>query len=251
MLIGLAGLIVAFFALLSGGPKADPLIVHMDKYAKKVVLDKDRLAEIKEDTKAIKSLSKAYNKQTKKYSKELSAMYAQRETSTEDFQAFFDRVAAYEREVNEAYFPLRVHIQNTLGEEEWKAVIEGAQKDIAKDEKRREKTLAAFFKDLEKAKTQALKAIDDPDKSKEASAHLDAFIAVGEDLADDLALVYHRNSDVMLDQTASQDDLMSLAETYDSQYLELLDAYVLLHNQLVKTTTDAEWKKVVKKLSKL
>ena len=105
MLIG-AG--IALFALLfMGGAQEDLIIIHGEKYVKKVVMNKERKELILAEFKSIKKLQKSYQKMNKKNGKQLETLIKNYQTDEKSFKSFFEKLAEDERQVNEQFFSHR------------------------------------------------------------------------------------------------------------------------------------------------
>jgi uncharacterized protein YbcV (DUF1398 family) len=102
MLIG-AG-IALYLLLFMGGAQDDLMIMHGEKYVKKVVVDKDRKGLILAEYKAIKGIQKSYQKMNKKNGKLLKELIKNYQTDETTFKSFFEKLAEDEEQVNDQFF---------------------------------------------------------------------------------------------------------------------------------------------------
>jgi hypothetical protein len=250
MIIGLVGIIISLFAILSG-PKEYPLVEDIDKFAKKVVVDKELYAHIKAESKSIAKLSKEYAKQTKVYSKEMLALVEDQTTTRSAFEALNKAMLSYESSINSDYFAHRSNILNEVTDEEWKGIVDHATKAIQKDRKARQKALDKYVAGLEKRMSRIVNSMSDNTKSRQAKTYLDAFEQVSSRLTEDLLMVYHNNANLLKNRTSTIEDIQGISAEFEKDWRELYNAYVDLHQNLASLCDKDEWKKVGKQLTKI
>ena len=250
MIIGLVAVIVAFFAIFAG-PKDDPLIADIDQFAKKVVIDKDIYAQIKGESKHIARLGKAYGKQTKKFAKQFADITVDQASTRQDFESLLTTMMTYEDEVNSDYYSRRLNILSLVSDDEWAGILEKAEKKITKDKKSKQKLLEMYSKGLANSQMKIVAAIDESDRKQKAEEYLDEFVLHTGQVTEDIFLVYHDNADLLRSRGATMEQMMDMSDTFASDWGELYDAYIDLHQNLAELCKASEWKKVGKELAKI
>lgn len=249
MIIG-AG-IALFLLLFAGGTQNDLLILHGEKYVKKVVVDQDRKALILAEYKNIKQLQKTYQKVTKKNTQFLGELIADYSTEKSTFDEYFAKLALEERNTNDEFNTFRTSIQGQLTQEEWDQIMEEIQKSIVKDENTAGKTLAAFEKDLEKMKSKILDILYEDFRRATAERALNEFITTVKRSGEEI-LKYSPEEKVLLqEKETSKAELDKLGDAIIGQWIEMLDAVAVLHGDLKEVATEEEWKSIAKWLNKI
>ena len=249
MLIG-AG-IALFVLLFMGGAQDDLIIMHGQKYVKKVVEDKDRKGLILAEFKSIKKLQKSYQKMNKKNGKQLKALIKNYHTDEETFKAFFQKMAEDEEQINDQFFAHRLTIQDKITQEEWDEILDQIQKAVGKGEKTANKSILGFEKDLAKMKTKILDVLNEDFRKEKAEASIDVFIKSVQKLGREIAEKGPDEKEKLLNKSTSREELDQQGDELISQWLELLNAVATLHNELHDIATEEEWPKVSKWLNKI
>jgi hypothetical protein len=249
MLIG-AG-IALYLLLFMGGAQDDLIIMHGEKYVKKVVVDKNRKGFILAEYKAIGKLQKSYQKMNKKNGKQLEALIKNFQTDEKSFKSFFEKLAEDERQVNEQFFSHRLVIQEELTQEEWDKIMGNIQKSLSKDEKATGKTLANFEKDLAKMKAKILAVLNEDFRKDKAEGYINEFIASVQKSGKEIVEYAPEEKDILLEKTTSKEELDKLGDEKIGAWLHLLDAVATLHLKLSEISTEEEWKTISKWMNKI
>ena len=249
MLIG-AG-IALYLLLFMGGSQNDLLILHGEKYVKKVVAEKDRKELILAEFKSISKLQKEYQKVNKQNTKYLAGLVTDYGTDKATFDEFFKKLAEEEGATNEKFNTYRSSIQEQLTQEEWDQVMDHIQKSIAKDEKTAGKSFATFEKDLEKMKSKILDILNEDFRREKAEASLDDFITTVKKSGEEILKYAPEEKEMLQKKETSKAELNKLGDDIIGQWIELLNAVADLHGDLKKVTTEEEWKSVSKWLNKI
>ena len=249
MLIG-AG-IALYLLLFMGGTQDDLIIMHGEKYVKKVVVDKDRKGLILAEYKAIGKLQKSYQKMNKKNGKQLKALIKNYHTDGEAFKSFFEKLAEDEEQVNDQFFAHRLVIQEKLTQEEWDKVMDDIKKSITKDEKTVGKSLRSFEKDLAKMKSKILDVLNEDFRKDKAEASIDRFITSVQKFGKEIVEYAPDEKELLLKKNTSKEELDELGIGVINQWLKLLSAVAILHSELHDIATEEERPQVSKWLNKI
>lgn len=243
--------IVAFLAIFLGSPQNDLLLSKMDKYVKKIVIDKDKKALIISELKASDKLQKAYQKRTKKYVKGLCELTENQKTSQEEFIKYFQGIVDYEVETNKLYIPHRIIVQKALSQEEWDKIIDAGQKEFKKGKKANDKKIEKLKKELNKIASAISKQIDD-EKDKEALSNtLKSFNTNMMALGVEIIRKNPYEQEILLNKDASEVDLFSVINEGNKQWMQSFDIFTALFIDLSKNVPEDKWKPVAKQLKKL
>lgn len=247
MLIALG---LAIVAILFGAPQSDLLLSNMDKYVKKIVVDKNVKKQILYELKDVRKLEKTYQKRTKKYVKELKSLAHNKNTSKEQFAAYFEELVNYELETNKQYIPHRVAVQNALSEDEWDKIIDAGSKEFKKGKKANDKRLDKLKTELNKIEKNITKHIDDKKNKALAENILSTFNADMYGLAVEIIRKNPYEQEVLLNKNASEEDLFSVINEDNKQWMEMFVAFSALHKDLSELVPSEKWKPVSKELKK-
>jgi hypothetical protein len=249
MLIG-AG-IALYLLLFMGGAQDDLMIMHGEKYVKKVVVDKDRKGLILAEYKVIKGIQKSYQKMNKKNGKLLKELIKNYQTDETTFKSFFEKLAEDEEQVNDQFFSHRLIIQEKLTQEEWDEIMDKIQKSVSKDEKTVGKSLRSFEKDLAKMKSKILDVLNEDFRKDKAEAAINEFIESVKKSGKEIVEYAPDEKELLLEKNTSKKELDQLGDEIINQWLELLNAVATLHNELHDIATEEEWPKVSKWMNKI
>ncbi len=248
MLIGAA---LALLAILLGGPSNDLLILKLAKPVKQEVVDLDKKEEILNEIKAVKKLSKTYNKKTKVFTKELRQLAMDQSTDKAAFDAFYATVVEYEIEANKSFIPHRIAIQENMSQEEWDAAISSISKAIKKSKKTNDKILAKYKKTLDKFDSKIRESFENQDNSEKAGLVAEEFSTSVYDLVVKILEYDQSEEEVLLSNKASYEDLEALVEESNEEWVSSFVGLSSLHTELAALATADEWKHVAKELKKI
>ena len=248
MLIGAA---LAILAILLGGPSNDLLILKLAKPVKQEVVDLDKKEEILNEIKAVKKLSKTYNKKTKVFTKELRQLAMDQSTEKAAFDAFYATLVEYEIEANKSFIPHRIAIQENMTQEEWDAVISSTTKAIKKSKKSNDKVLAKYKKTLDKFESNIQKSFENQDSREKAGLAAEEFSTSIYDLVVKILDYDQSEEKVLLNNKATYEDLEALVEESNAQWMDSFVGLSSLHAELAGLAAAHEWKSVAKELKKI
>jgi hypothetical protein len=234
-----------------GGAQEDLIIIHGEKYVKKVVMDKDRKGLILAEFKSIKKLQKSYQKMNKKNGKQLETLIKNYQTDEKTFTAFFQKLAEDEKQVNEQFFTHRLVIQDKITQEEWDEIMGNIQKSVSKDDKTAGKTLSNFEKDLSKMKTKILAVLNEDFRKDKAEGYINEFIASVQRSGKQIVEKGPEEKEILLNKNTSREELDKLGDEKIGAWLDLLDAVATLHLKLGEISTEEEWKTISKWMNKI
>jgi len=216
MLIGAA---LALLAVLLGGPSNDLLILKLSKPVKQEVVDPDKKAEILNEIKAVKKLSKTYNKKTKVFTKELRQLAMDQSTDAAAFDSFYATVVEYEIAANKSFILHRIAIQENMTQDEWDAAISSISKAIKKNKKTNDKVLAKYKKTLDKFDSKIRESFENQDNSEKAGLVAEEFSTSVYDLVVKILEYDPGEEKVLLSNEATQKELEALVEESNEEWV--------------------------------
>ena len=244
-------LILAALMIILGSQQNDLLILKIRKPVKKVVVDVDRKAEILSEIKAVKKLYKTYGKKTKDFTKQSEKLLIDQSTDRETFDSFYNSVVEYEIEVNKEFIPHRIRIQDNISQEEWEEILIAAAKAYKKQQKSGQKALTKLKKHLNKMRERMMNHVKDPGRREKAGVHLEEFSGLVYDFAIQIVEYDHFEEEILVNKNATEDELSSIVERTNKQWIKIFDALSILHAELAALVTADEWKSVARELKKL
>lgn len=248
MLIGLA---IAIFAFLFGGPQNELLLSNMDKYAKKVIVDKDTKKLVISEVKAVNKIQKQYQKETKKQVKQLNKLVVNQNTSAQEYASFFSGVVEYNLELNNEFIPHRLTVQKSLSENEWESILEEGKKEFKKSKKVSQKRLDKFKKELAKSEEKILKSIDNTGDRDIAKIKIMEFNKGMTEAAISLLDKNPYNQQILLNKDASEANLMEVINHDIEEWSKMFEVIKTLHLELSQLVPEENWKIVSKEFKKI
>lgn len=248
MLIGLA---IVIFAFLFGGPQNELLLSNMDKYAKKVIVDKDTKKLVISEVKAVNKIQKQYQKETKKQVKQLNKLVVNQNTSAQEYASFFSGVVEYNLELNNEFIPHRLTVQKSLSENEWESILEEGKKEFKKSKKVSQKRLDKFKKELAKSEEKILKSIDNTGDRDIAKIKIMEFNKGMTEAAISLLDKNPYNQQILLNKDASEANLMEVINHDIEEWSKMFEVIKTLHLELSQLVPEENWKIVSKEFKKI
>ena len=240
------------FALLFAASGSSPLIIpKLDKYAKKHIEVKANSKQVVDLIKADRKKRKAINKQHKGNLKELVKLNYSRTTTEADFTELFREIIDVRDELQIADVKLKTEVQKYITEKEWDLIVEDNKKAISKSLKKKQKKMLKIDKKFDKMVNQVSEIVQNENKLKGITAALNEFQKViktnlktsKEYMSDDTSLIYSYES--------SSSEIREIQERANQMRQETFESYAKTHFEVVKLTTEDEWKSIVKRFKKV
>jgi hypothetical protein len=247
MLIGLATLISI---LLFGGAGELFYVDNLEKGIKKYVEEKDRKKEILTDLKNAKSIFKDFEKNRKADYKIFHNLYAEKNTSTEQLNSFFEDLVTKRTNFQAQIIDQRILIFKKIKAEEWDNIVQSsgsmAEKRVAKIKKKTAKKDVYFSKTRaqieshiknEKNKQRLLAAIDNVNNSAKALESI-------------LLTINTSHNKILADKNSGKTELLEIVTEDSKNRNPLFDSMVNFHRIANDNCSDDEWHKIMKSFTK-
>jgi len=222
-----------------------PFIVKdLDKYVKTHVVDKSKSDKIIVLLKDAKSKRKEVSKKDAKFLKELDKMLQSRATQQTEFNDLLKRVLDAQTESQNTNIAVIKKVQDDITPDEWAAIQKDIEKSLIKSDKDRLKHLKKAEIFYDKWSGKVAKTIVDKEKNKLAleaiarnkQVYIDNYKKVQAELMNPKSVMYKYK--------ATEDELVQLRETIIKLITDVYESSVATHIELVKLTTEDEWKKI-------
>jgi len=222
-----------------------PFIVKdLDKYVKTHVVDKAKQDKIIILLKDSKDARKDVVKLDKKHLKDLDKLLQARDSKPNDYNVLLEEILASQAKSQKANIAVMQEAQNDITAEEWVAIQTDIKSSLEKSDEDRLKHLEKVEKYYEKWKSKVAKTIVDKEKSKQAINIIDKnkemFIGNYKKAQAELM----NPESVMYKYKASETELVELRTMIIDLIKEVYKSSVDAHFELIKLTTDEEWKKI-------
>ncbi len=248
MLIGIAALVLMLF---SGGQETYFLNPNIQKSVKTYVKDKQRKSEIDDLIKGIEKDQKSFLKKRKKYyNKKVSELNLNYHSNKEDFDKLFSEYSDDRQKMMDSYWDKESKIRSLFEEAEWSQMIEQELEKPDKEKARKEFTKASekLFGDLvsvcKKHITEASRQEAALLAVKEGQENVNHFI-------DEYLNQNYKHLEPLRTRTATKADFEKATESLSHLRGELLKSIGDMRFNVLKNTTEAEWKSVAKEMDKL
>lgn len=237
---------IILFAMVFGSGGSPFVVPKMDKYVKKYVQDSARKKEALSLLKEAKAERKIYTKENKKLVKEYNSLFASRSTTREQFEDLSQRSISAHSKSQMTNIDLAIESRKYITKEEWEKLNEDIINDIEKYNKKLDKLENKFRKMFNKLESKIETTIEDSDKAIAALTSLNKFrstlsgnfTAIKEYLVNKNSPIYTYELD--------KKGMLEIKTTYNKKEEELHKYYCDFHFELVNTTTEEEWNKLIR-----
>ncbi len=229
-------------------------IQDMDKGVKEHILDDERREEIRAELKSTKKMVKGFNKGRKSHFKTLKNMNSSRETTSEEFMAFFEVLNGERAEFREKLIDARIELAKKITADEWTAIMEKSGESIAK---RREKARKKSDKDkakgrevFGKTREAILEEISDPGREQVLLTNLDAMKSSFVILGDKINALNTKENAILARHDAKRAEFEQLIDEVDGLRDSSFKQIMEFHSIVKENTNQEEWGKVMKQFNK-
>lgn len=249
MLIGLATLISILFF---GGVSETFLVDKLEKGVKQYVVDKERQKEITADLKVSTKYIKAFNKERKNSFKSFQDLNADRNTSIEEFNLFFDKLMNDRMAFQEKVIKDRISILNRIEPDEWELILEKSKESIEKASAKTQKKLdkGKISEPFVKTKSVIDEVVTDTERKEKIGKALSTFVRSQEKTVEKLKSMNSLDSDIINSKDASEKDILKLAEEINELRKITFSDLTSFHFSVKEITTEAEWEAIIKSFNK-
>ncbi len=249
---------IALLTFLFGGGAIDTFfLAKLDKGVKEYVLEKERKTEIRADLKNAKKTSKSFDKERKARIKDFSGLLGVRNTTTTEFDGFYDDMQTLRVAFQDAMIDARLATAENIHEDEWASIVEYSKSIIdEREEKQRKKAekkkgekdpkKSPFFK----TRKAISETVADVEKQQSMFGVLDDVVAAFEALDREIRSINAKENDVIIRKAATRQEMKQLAEETNELRRSTFDCLIQIHAGFKQNTTESEWEVVAKALRK-
>ena len=223
-----------------------PFIVKdLDKYVKTHVVDETKRDKIIVLLKDAQSKRKEVSKKDAKFLKELDKMLQSRDTKEISFDDFLKKVLDAQTESQKTNIAVLKKVQGDITPEEWTAIQKDIEKSLIKSDKDRKKHIEKAEKYYDKWTQKISKTIADKEKNKlvidliakNKEVYMNSYKKVQAELMNPKSVMYKYK--------ATEEEYIQLRENIIKLITDVYESSVSTHLELVKLTTEEEWKKIL------
>ena len=242
MLIGIGLLIVGLFAIIGGD---SPFVIpHLDKYVKTYVVDDSEKQIVLDLLKDAKSERKEVSKTNADYLKELQKLTVSREATPEKFDDLAKRMGVFNKEAQKENLNVTREVQKHITAEEWKIIQISIAEDLEKSDKDKVKHIKQLEGAFDKWIAKINKTIIDEDKRKAAVESVEELRKINLANYKEIQIEFLNKNSAAFKYKATESELTELQNELIGLIEEVYDANTKTHFDLVKATTEEEWKKI-------
>jgi hypothetical protein len=239
------------FTLFFGENEPVFILPKLEKYVRQNIEDKSRKDRILELRKISKKNRKKQNKYKSKTYKQFQKLNLSTTSTLEDFNALMNAYSEKRDTFQNEEIKNILEAKSLISDKEWTQIVDASYKDIRKQKKEIDKRLQKHTK--HHIKTLAL--IESAIHPKYDSKKIDTVVSNIYSSYKKYVLEYHnllenQNSILYRHNTTERELRQSIAhfnELHDAIYLSIIKG----HFDLLQTTTNRDWKKILKRTNKL
>ncbi|TAJ03426.1 hypothetical protein DMA11_24145 [Marinilabiliaceae bacterium JC017] len=239
------------FTLIFGGNNSLYLVPKLNKHIKRNVENKADIKELQSLLKENRKQKKAFNKTHKGFIKEFKKLNACRNTSCEEFDAVFTKAMTERKHLQKTDAKMKVASTNYISEEEWKAIIKAAQKDINKVIKQQKKEKQKQEKVFQKLNRTIRQSIEDETKKQKALEASDRLKESFFNIIDSYNNYITNTNSTIFSYHTTKEQLMEAQTRANQLRKELHLAITDMHFEMAESTNPREFKKVIRLINKL
>jgi uncharacterized protein YlxP (DUF503 family) len=249
MLIGLATLISVLFF---GGVNEYFLVNKLEKGVKKYVVEKERKKEITAELKNSKKFIKAFNKERKNEFKLFKVINADRETTKEEMNQFFDQLIKERRDFQKIIIQSRIEICGKINPDEWESILELSRKSVAKEKDKQQKKIdkGKDSEPFKKTIASINKFITDRERKEKVLQSIKDFINSRDEMTRKLTGMNTIDNAIVTKKDVSEEELKQLAEDLNELREIGFESLVDFHMSAKEHTTKDEWDNIIKAFNK-
>ncbi len=243
-----ATLLSLIYVLLTGGHRSPFITPKLSKRVKKNVKDatkKKKVLAVIKDTNAAQA---RFDNRLKSYHKMLSSLVGDKGMTKREFADIFKGLLSDHSQLQKQIIDARIIMLNDLTPEEFDTCVD---KDYQPSKKAFAKTTKKLSAHLDHLVTAAKKAIEEQSAQKEVIASINAFRKSSAALVEAMSKMDVRDYEAIGRYEATRKDLLEITEANNELRINLYKAFIDLHQNLAKATSDKQWKAATKALNAL
>lgn len=230
------------------GHESPYLIPHMDKHIKKNVDDPVRKDTLLLVLKEVKKEKKSRKKENEKLAKQMNNFFASRESTQQDFDELIDKIEQRSKILDQSNLKIRIVFKENILVDEWGSM----QADMEKEMNKLLKKMNKGFDRLDKSITKLNKSIEstvvDVEKRNAAMESLKSYRSFLNVKKEEYLKSLSLENSVFLNYETSNEDFDLFQSDLREKFIATLRAQELFHDEMVKNTTEKEWKKLSGKM---
>lgn len=230
------------------GHESPYLIPHMDKHIKKNVNDPVRKDTLLLVLKEAKKERKSRKKENKNLAKQMNNLFASRESTQQEFDELIDKIEARSKSMDESNLEIRkVFIENILVDE-WLSMQADMEKEMNKLLKKMDKGFNRLDKSIAKLNEKIESTVVDVEKRKAAMESLNTYKSFLNVKKEEYLKSMSLDNSVFFMYDTSDEDFELFQSDLRVKFISTLKAQEIFHDEMVKNTTEEEWKKLSGKM---
>jgi len=242
MLIGIGLLLVGLFVMIGGD---SPFVIpNLDKHVKTHVVDDSQKKIVLDLLKDANSERKEVHKTNADYLKELEKLTVSREATQEKFDDLAKRMDSFNREAQKGNLNVIHEVQKHILADEWKLIQTSIANDLEKSNKDRIKHIKKLEGAFDNWIDKINKTIVDDEKRKIAIQSVEELRTINVANYKEIQTELLNKNSVAFKYKANESELLQLQNEFLGLIEEVYDANTKTHFDLVKATTEEEWKKI-------
>lgn len=238
------------FSLIFGSGEDVFFIPKLDKYVSRHLNDKELVEEFKQARKQTKKLRKKFQKTNSKRLKEIRKLNKTFVATIDDFNKVGKSLEEHRIELQKIEIQELLNLKTYISEEKWTLVFLDAQRDISKLNKKNNKKIMSFEKNLVKIERAIKRKLPENEKSADFYKQYSEY---SKELLIRVTEYFNYSEDennVIMEYNSSRKDYEELARTINTYRREIYKEFVESHFALVEATTEKEFQSIIKQLNK-
>ena len=233
------------FSIIFGSSNNLMTIPKFNKYAKKNIEDKERLAQVLEYRKEIKSEKKAFHKKDKKALKTYDQLFADPTIPNDSVYSFFSKHIEDEKTFLTEGLDLTIKGKSYITESEWQSIVKDFNDDHKKLIKYHDKTRKKVNKHLEKLRSLEMV------KTKNLENDINRFSTSTHQCLEKRIAIQLPYNEVLLQFTSSRPEYIEVIDSLIASKYEMLETQLQLRQVLMDNLSNSEFKKMTKPIIKI
>lgn len=222
------------------------MVSNSEKMIKTNIEDENVKAEVLSMIKEYKKKTKQLKKEEEIHQKEFIDLFSRRDVTKDSFSEVHNELVEVRKKRQDLYIDYSLNLKNKLTVEEWSAMLPEAIKSLDKKKKKKEKYLNNIEKVDKKTHEKLIDKIEDQERREELDNLFINFINKDIELHEAIFNLNIKDNEVIQNKYSKREDYELITDSINYDAEEFFQLYMQFHEDLVRLTTEEEWK-IVKK----